>query len=321
MGKYWKKTKFDMGKFIKKRGIDLSIIIVSYNTKKLLEECIRSVQKTTKKIGFEIIVVDNASSDGSYQMLENLQKEKVFNKSLILIKSKENIGFSKGNNLGIKVSSGKYLLFLNPDTVVYEKTKDGMFEFMEQHPECGASTCFVELLSGKLDDSSHRGFPTPSRSFFHFSGISKVFKNIKLFNGYNLSYLDISKTHEIDSLAGSFMLVPFNVGDKLGWWDEDYFFYGEDIDFCYRIKKAGYKIYFVPEFKTLHLKGISSGIKSVSKDITKATNETKRRATHHRFNSMEIFYNKHYKKIYPKIVTYLVLVGIKIKRKIAERKI
>lgn len=97
------------------------------------------------------------------------------------MKVKKILGFSKGNNLGIKVSSGRYILFLNPDTVVYEKTIDGMFEFMEHNPECGASTCFVELPNGKLDDSSHRGFPTPSRSFFHFSGISKVFKNVKFF--------------------------------------------------------------------------------------------------------------------------------------------
>jgi GT2 family glycosyltransferase len=114
------------------------------------------------------------------------------------------------------------------------------------------------------------------------------------------------------------MLVPRFVGEKLGWWDEDYFFYGEDLDFCFRIKKAGYKIYFVPTFRALHLKGISSGIKKVSKEKTHASSATKKLATFHRFHAMEIFYDKHYKDKYPKIVNFLVLNGINFRRKIAE---
>ena len=256
---------------------------------------------------------------------ENLETEKVvsniLDKNISYIHNNENLGFSKGNNVAVKKAKGKYVLFLNPDTVVYEKTIDGMLDFMDEHPEIGASTCFVELPNGKLDDSSHRGFPTPWGAFSHFSGLSKAFPKSKMFGGYNLSYLNTSKTHEVEALAGSFMLVPFTIGEKLGWWDEDYFFYGEDIDFCYRIKKAGYKIYFVPEFKALHYKGISSGIKSVSKDLTKASVETKRWATNHRFNAMEIFYNKHYKKKYSAILTGMVLLGIKLKKQLALRNI
>lgn len=295
---------------------DVSVIIVTFNSEDTIGDCINAVEKTVKKHSFEIIISDNS---------ENSETEKIvsefLNKNVSYLHNKENLGFSKGNNIAVKKAKGKYILFLNPDTVVYEKTIDGMLDFMKKNIDCGASTCFVELPNGKLDDSSHRGFPTPWRSFAHFSGLSKMFKKSRIFGGYNLSYLDITKTHEIDSLAGSFMLVPSEIGEKLGWWDEDFFFYGEDLDFCFRIKKAGYKIYFVPEFRALHYKGISSGIKNVSKDITKATIETKKWATHHRFNAMEIFYNKHYKKIYPKIITALVLSGIKLKRKMAESKI
>ena len=110
------------------------------------------------------------------------------------------------------------------------------------------------------------------------------------------------------------MIMPYKIGEKLGWWDEDYFFYGEDIDFCYRIKKAGFKIYFVHEFKALHMKGISSGIKKVSQNVTKASKETKKLAQYHRFKAMEIFYNKHYKELYPAYVNSLVMLGIKLRK-------
>ena len=298
------------------KEVDVSVIVVTFNSEDTIENCIKAVEDTVRRHAFEIIVSDNS---------ENLETEKVvsniLDKNISYIHNNENLGFSKGNNVAVKKAKGKYVLFLNPDTVVYEKTIDGMLDFMDEHPEIGASTCFVELPNGKLDDSSHRGFPTPWGAFSHFSGLSKAFPKSKMFGGYNLSYLNTSKTHEIEALAGSFMLVPFTIGEKLGWWDEDYFFYGEDIDFCYRIKKAGYKIYFVPEFKALHYKGISSGIKSVSKDLTKASVETKRWATNHRFNAMEIFYNKHYKKKYSAILTGMVLLGIKLKKQLALRNI
>ncbi len=134
-----------------------------------------------------------------------------------------------------------------------------------------------------------------------------------------MTYLDFNKTHEIDALAGSFLLISRELGNKLKWWDEDYFFYGEDIDFCYRIKQAGFKIYFVPEYKALHYKGMSSGIKKVSQDATKASNETKIWATNQRFKAMEIFYKKHYKKKYPGIINWMVYSAIKIKKSMTLR--
>lgn len=300
------------------KKIDLSIIIVTFNSQSTILVCLESIIKTVKKNTFEVIISDNSPNNETEKVVKDFMKGKDFIK---FIYNNANLGFSKGNNVGIKKAIGKYVLFLNPDTKVYEKTIDGMMDFMKNHTDCGASTCFMELPDGTLDDSSHRGFPTPWNSFSYFSGLSKVFPKNKLFGGYNLTYLDASKTHEIDALAGSFMLVPYEVGEKLKWWDEDYFFYGEDIDFCYRLKKAGYKIYFVSEFRALHLKGISSGIKDVSKKVSKASLETKKWATNHRFSAMEIFYNKHYKRKYPSFVTNVVFAGIKIRKKIAERKL
>lgn len=294
--------------------MDLSIIIVTYNSESTIKDCIDSVLKTIKNYSFEIIVSDNSENEDTKELIN---KEYGKNAKLVYIKNDSNLGFSKANNAGIRKSKGEFILFLNPDTKVYEGTVDGMIEFMKSHSDCGASTCFVELSDGKLDQASHRGFPTPLRSLSYFVGLSKLFPNSKLLGGYLMSYEDMKKTHEIDSAAGSFMIVPRKIGSQINWWDEDYFFYGEDIDFCFRVKELGYKVYFVPKFKALHLKGVSSGIKKESKGITKASNKTKNLAMHHRFKAMEIFYDKHYKNKYPKLLRTLVTMGIKLKKAIS----
>lgn len=189
-----------------------------------------------------------------------------------------------------------------------------MVNFMDQSPKIGASTCKVVLTNGKIDDASHRGFPTPWNALTHFSGLAKLFGNLKHFGGYNLKHLDFSKSHEIDALAGAFMIVRRKAGEEVGWWDEDYFFYGEDLDFCYMLKQKGWQIYYVPDFSVLHYKGVSGGLKKVSKDMTTADNETKKRATKARFNAMRIFYKKHYEDKYPWILTRLVYLGISLKQ-------
>lgn len=300
------------------KKVDLSIVIVTYNSEDLITGCLDSIYNTCKKNSLEVIISDNSPNDETKKVIEDNKKNYP---NLTFIKNSENLGFSKANNVGVGASCGQYVLFLNPDMKVYDNTLDGVVEFMRQHDDAGAATCDVILVSGAHDDASHRGFPTPWTALTHFLGISKVFPRSKLFAGYNMTYLDFSETHEIDALAGSFMMVPRNVGRKLDWWDEDYFFYGEDIDFCFRIKKAGFKIYFVPEYKALHYKGVSSGIKDVSKNITKATRETKVKVTNWRFDAMRIFYDKHYKKNYPFILRELVLLGISIKKFFALRKI
>lgn len=292
--------------------MDVSIVIVSYNTKEFLNRCLKSIYKSDfKKIKFEVIVVDNASSDSTVQFVK-----KTFPK-IKLIENKDNFGFSKACNQGVRDSSGRYLLFLNPDTEVNENTIPYMISFMGKNKDAGASTCFVKLPSGKLDDGAHRGFPTPWNSFSYFSGLSKLFPKSKLFSGYTLSHLDLTRTHEIDSAVGAFMMVRRSAGDDIRWWDEDYFFYGEDIDFCYKLKEKGWKIYFVPEVSVFHHKGVSGGIKKNSNHISTADYQTKIIATNARFNAMRIFYRKHYEEKYPKLLTWSVFLAVEARRKMA----
>jgi GT2 family glycosyltransferase len=288
--------------------IDLSIIIVSYNTKDFLEKCLTSVfANTLDAYSIEVIVVDNDSHDDSTAMVKS-HFPKVF-----LIENKENLGFSKANNIGIKKAKGRYILFLNSDTEVSKDTFATMIAFMDEYPDAGASTCKLVMSNGKLDDGSHRGFPTPWNAFAYFSGLAKLFPSSMLFNGYNLAWKDLEKIHTIDALVGAFMLVRREAGEQANWWDEEYFFYGEDLDFCYVLKQKGWKIYYVPTTEVLHYKGVSGGIKNVSKELTTASLETKKRATLARFNAMKIFYKKHYKQKYPSFLTWLVMKGIDIK--------
>jgi GT2 family glycosyltransferase len=293
--------------------IDLSIIIVSYNTKGVLKECVESIFRTVGDLSFEIIIVDNASTDGTDKELR-IKNSELRIPNLIYIQNKTNLGFSKANNIGVKKSKGKFVLFLNPDIVVYENTLRGMVNFMESQSKVGAATCKLVLPNGKIDDASHRGFPTPWNSFAHFSGLSKLFGKTRVFGGYNLGFMNLSVAHEIDALAGAFMIVRREAGEKVNWWDEDYFFYGEDIDFCYMLKQQGWQIYYIPQFSVLHYKGVAGGIKNVSKHITTANKETKSRATKARFNAMRIFYKKHYEGMYPWIITRLVYLGISLKQ-------
>lgn len=294
--------------------LDLSIIIVNYNTREFLEKCLTSILSSIDGyLRYEIIVVDNNSSDNSAEMIK-----KKFPRTK-LITNKENSGFSKANNQGVKASQkSRYVLFLNPDTIIQKNTIEEMINFMNIHQDAGAATCKLVMPNGKIDDASHRGFPTPWNAFCHFTGLARIFPKSRIFAGYSLGWMDMSKTHEIDALCGAFMLVRRKAGEEALWWDEDYFFYGEDIDFCYMLKQKGWKIYYVPKVFTTHYKGVSGGIKAVSKEITTASEETKKRATRWRFEAMRIFYNKHYKKQYPWIVNFLVNKGILLREKFAE---
>lgn len=289
--------------------VDVSVIIVNYNAKAFLRDCLTSLHATiSPAVKYEVIVIDNASSDGSVEMV---QKE--FGDNVLLIASKENLGFSKGNNRGVAIAKGRYLLFLNPDTVMKEKTLEEIVTFMDTTHTAGASTCLLRLADGSLDDGAHRGFPTPWSSFCYFSGIAKLFPRSQFFNGYNLGWRDMDRIHKIDALVGAFMFTRREAGDEVGWWDEDYFFYGEDLDFCYNLKKKNWDIYFLPKVEILHYKGVSGGIKKHSKNIATASNETRQRVTNERFRAMKTFYKKHYMKKYPKIVTWLVFKGIDVK--------
>jgi len=302
------------------KKIDLSIIIVNYNTKDFLKKCLESLYSSIagSSLLVEIIIVDNGSTDGSLQFINSL-KEKDLN--LKIIDNKSNLGFAKANNLAIKKSSGRYVLFLNPDTIVQKETLKTMVKFMDKNPKVGASTCRVELTDGRLDQACHRGFPTVWNSFCYFSGLEKVFPKSKIFAGYSLTYLPLDKTHEIDAGCGAFLIVRQPVGETIGWFDEDYFWYGEDLDFCYRLKQKGWQVMFVPTTKIIHWKGAASGILKHSQKVSSASKETKIKAAKASVKVMRIFFQKHYQDKYPKIVYWLVMLGIKLLEKIRLSKI
>ncbi len=288
--------------------IDLSIIILSYNTKELLRQCLNSVVQSSKfKVQSEIIVVDNDSSDGSQGMVK-----KDF-PNVILIENKENLGYAKGNNIGLKQAGGKYILFLNSDTEVYPGALTEAIEFMEKNSVVGALTPKTLLANGKIDPDCHRGFPTPWASISYFFGLEKLFPKSRLFGQYHKFYLDMGKNHEIDAGAGAFVLIPGEIIEEVGAWDENYFFYGEDLDFFYRIKKAGYKVMFYAKPLLKHYKGASSGLRSESKLIAKNSKENRIRVAKASVEAMEIFYKKFYKDIYPGWLTFVVLAAIKTK--------
>ena len=232
--------------------MELSVIIVNYNVKHFLEQCLHSVLKASKNISIEIFVVDNNSVDGSNQLI--LEKFP----SIHFIENKENVGFSKANNQAARIAKGKYILLLNPDTVVEEDTFKKVIGFMEKRQEAGGLGVKMIDGTGNFLPESKRGLPTPWVAFYKMSGISKLFPKSKKFGKYHLSYLNENEIHEVDVLAGAFMLLRKSVLDKVGLLDENFFMYGEDIDLSYRIIKGGFKNYYFPETTIIHYKGEST---------------------------------------------------------------
>ncbi|MEX2027874.1 MAG: glycosyltransferase family 2 protein [Candidatus Curtissbacteria bacterium] len=280
--------------------MDLSVIIVSYNTKELLSDCLKSVKDAVKTLKAEVFVVDNDSVDSTVQMVQRSFPW------VNIIANADNRGFSKANNQAIGIARGKYVLILNPDTRVLPDTFTKMIKFMDQNPEVGVATCRVEFPSGKLDVDCRRHFPTPWRSFCHFSGLAKVFAGSRIFDQYNYGYLSEDHQHEIDACVGAFMIIPKVAIDKVGMFDENYFFYGEDLDWCWRFRQAGYKIIFTPITKIIHYKGASSGIKKSSQEVTKATTDSKKMVMRQSIRAMRIFYKKHLETKYPFFVNWAV---------------
>ncbi len=298
--------------------VDLSIIILSYNTKDITLDAIKSIEKNYPKDvssgNFEVIVTDNQSPDGSFQAFKEYRKHTKI-KSFHPVDNGGNIGFAAGNNKGLPYAKGRYILFLNPDTIVYPKTLTYLLQFMDSHPDAGAATCKLMNKHGDMDFNCHRGFPTPWNAFTFFSGLQRKFPKSRLFAGYTQGWKDLNTTHKIDALEGAFMMVRREVGEKVGWWDDDYFFYGEDLQFCYDIQKLGYNIYYVGEVQIMHIGGASSGIKAASQNVTTANVEGKRRAQGWRFDAMRIFYKKNYHDKYPALVQWGIFKGIDLMQK------
>lgn len=288
--------------------MDLSVIIVSYNTRQLLDECLHSLYAAEKPPGgVEIIVVDNASADGSVEMVAAKYPD------VILLASTDNLGFSAANNRGTAAARGEYLLFLNSDTVVDADALAQPLAYLRDNPHVGALTVRLVYPNGERDPDNHRGFPTPWNSLCHFSGLSRLLPNNPRFNGYARSYEDFDRIHAVPVIAGSYMMMPRALDEQLGGWDETYFFYGEDIDYCYRIHQAGYEIIYYPLVEVLHYKGASSGLRKESADIARPPKETRVKVARESVRAMQVFYRKFYSDKYPRWVTALVLAGIRLR--------
>ena len=229
----------------------ISVIIVNYNVRVFLENALLSIQKALRGIQGEIIVVDNASDDGSVEMV----KQKYPDVNLVV--NERNVGFAAANNIAIEKSRGKYLLILNPDTILQEDTINTMLDFLDRHSDAGLAGCKILNPDGTLQLACRRSFPTPWVAFTKITGLSTLFPKVPLLGKYNLAYLDPNKTYEVDAVSGSFMFVRRSVIDAVGGLDEQFFMYGEDLDWCYRIKKAGWKIYYVHGTQVIHYKGES----------------------------------------------------------------
>lgn len=236
----------------------LTVIVVNYNVEYFLDQCLTSVRKASEGLDIEVIVVDNDSKDGSIELLEKKYGD------LTLILNQENVGFSKANNQGIELAQGKYVLLLNPDTVVQESTFQKVIDYMDAHPETGGLG--VRMIDGKGNflPESKRGLPTPMVAFYKIFGLSRIFPKSKRFGQYHLGHLSEFETNEIDILSGAFMLMRNDALQKVGYLDEDFFMYGEDIDLSYRIQKGGYKNVYFPETTIIHYKGESTKKSSVN---------------------------------------------------------
>ncbi|RMG82123.1 MAG: glycosyltransferase family 2 protein, partial [Bacteroidetes bacterium] len=233
--------------------MDLSIIIVSYNVKYYLENCLLSVFRATQNISSEIIVVDNNSSDGTGQYL--LPK---YGNQIKYIQLSENLGFSKANNRGIEISQGRYVVLLNPDTIVAEDTFEKLINHLDQYSEVGAAGVKMIDGKGKFLPESKRGLPTPWVAFYKIFGLSALFPKSTKFGKYHLTYLDKNQLHYVDVLSGAFMFIRANLLKEIGGLDEDYFMYGEDIDLSYQITRKGYKNLYFPHTTIIHYKGEST---------------------------------------------------------------
>ncbi len=262
--------------------LDLGIVITSYNTRDLLRTCLRSVYASQGDFAFEVCVVDNASSDGSAEMVAAEFPQ------VHLIANAENVGYPSANNQGLEAfgftdqptNQPAFALLLNPDTELPPDALARMLDFMAEHPDAGIAGPRLVLADGSLDLACRRSFPTPEVAFYRLVGLSRLFPRSRRFGRYNLTYLDPDQVAEVDSVVGAFMLVRALAIAQAGLMDGQFFMYGEDLDWAYRIKTAGWKVYYNPAVTVLHIK--------------RAATRHSPRAQIEFYRAMGIFYRKHY---------------------------
>lgn len=270
--------------------MNLSVVIVNYQTYELTRDTINSVLKYSYPFSYEIIVVDNASADDSLARLKDCFKD-----SVKFIASSENNGFAAGNNQALRGLNSDYVLLLNSDTIVWQSTLEDIYNYMESHQDAGACGCRVRLESGELDKACKRTFPNVKNSFFRLFHIP----NRSSDDNYNLTDLPDDEVYEIDCLTGAFMFIRKAALDDAGLLDETFFMYGEDIDLCYRIKEAGWKIVYYGKSSITHLKGASS-------------KKQKSKLIYEFYRAMYVYYNKHHAGDSSVVVNIAVYMGIAV---------
>ena len=275
--------------------MDLSIIMINHNTKALTIQAIESILTSATVYSYEIIVVDNSDKT----------EEKVVydDPHVVVLPDVENKGFAHGCNAGVAVARGEYYLFLNSDTIMQPDTLDMSLLYMKTHKQVGGFGVKLVLADGTLDHACRRGFPTPWNALCYFSKIDRLFPKVRAFNGYCLRYLSDDTMHEIDAVNGAYLLMPKGVYEKTGGFDEVFFMYGEDLDLCYKIHLAGYKVVYDPLLTCIHLKG-KSGRASKNPFVQ-----------YHFYNAMLIFYERYYSGKYSGLISRLVKMVLKRKVK------
>lgn len=273
--------------------MDLSIVIVNYNTRALTMQTVKSVIATTNGIDYEIIVVDNSSKTSEYFEMED--------KHIKILSKVENKGFGHACNIGANIAIGRYILFLNSDTIMRNETLRKAVNYMDKHSEIGCLGIKTLLKDGSFDHGCKRGFPTPFNSLCYVLKLDKLFPKVKKFGGYTLNYLSEDETNEVDSVSGAFMLIPKRVLGKVGLFDESIFMYGEDIDLCYRIKKAEFKVVYYADVWMTHLKG-QSGLHTRNPLVIKYFHDGIKR-----------FYDMYYRDKHNFAVTFLMHSAINIR--------
>jgi N-acetylglucosaminyl-diphospho-decaprenol L-rhamnosyltransferase len=283
---------------------ELGIVIVNYKTRELLRDCLRSIYDSEGSFSFTICVVDNASGDGTPALVRREFPD------VDVIAQEENRGYAFANNVGLRrlgfddragaapaPHAPPYLLLLNPDTLLPPDSLRKMLAFMERHPGCGAAGPRLVRPDGSLDRACRRSFPTPEVSFYRLSGLSRLFPKNPRFGRYNLSYLDHNETVEVDSVVGAFMMMRREALSSVGLLDPTFFMYGEDLDLAYRMKAAGWKVWYVADVVALHYKGESSRQRS-------------NRSIWNFYHAMYVFHRKHYAATLPAVANLLIQSGI-----------
>jgi len=285
----------------------VSIVICALNNINFAHDCLSNLQdiRDAEFPDLRVIVLDQDSQDGTPELIENEFPW------VELIRG-ENIGISKSYNKGYVMTDSEYVLFLGMDAFPDKGTVSGMVEYMDSHTKAGAATSQLVLNSGKVDMDAHRSLPSPWIAFTRFTGLSSIFPKSPLFNKYFLAGRDMTKDHEVELCISHFLIVRRKVLDELHGFDEDFFVFGEDVDFCYRLKRAGWKLMYVPQYSTRHTKGAVIGIRDTTRKLVKRPLKFRLKMRKLSTDAMEMFLRKHYFGKYPTIVVYLMIYSTRL---------